>query len=610
MNKEISTKKRKSCLKLENSPVVNSIGDLIEISKNVKFYKNLDNIMLWKITPYLEELNKMIGMQSLKETMFYQILYYLQGMHTRNKSGEYLHTMIFGEPGSGKCLGKDTPVIMYDCTIKMVQDIKKGDKIMGDDSKERNVLSVCSGREIMYKIKQEYGDDYIVNQSHILSLKLIKNPEISDNKNSFTVKWFTKEKINIKIFKYISKEKDIVYEKVFNFYSKLSKTGLIVDINILDYLKRSRNWKRAFNGFKVCINFKKIDVELDPYQVGLQLGNKVLKKIPDEYKMNSMEVRLEVLKGLVDCSGYIKIEKENETLAKDILFLVRSIGFKCVINIDKDNYNIKVNKIDNLIYKIEVEKLSEDDYYGFTIDGNNRFLLGDFTVTHNTSVARIIAKIYQSMGVLSENGPFIVAHRDDFIAGYLGQTSIKTRKLLDSCKGGVLFVDEVYSLCARNSDKDIFSDEAIETIIPFLSEEKNFCFIGAGYEDEIIKRFFSKNKGLERRFQWIHKIEKYSATDLADIMIKMIFDMKWKCSIDKSDIINILKDSIKLFKNAGGDIEIFLSKCKMIHSKRVFMLDNEHKFVLTKKDFEDTLNVFKKSKLKKDLNDGPNNMYI
>ena len=55
MNKEISTKKRKSCLKLENSPVVNSIGDLIEISKNVKFYKNLDNIMLWKITPYLDD---------------------------------------------------------------------------------------------------------------------------------------------------------------------------------------------------------------------------------------------------------------------------------------------------------------------------------------------------------------------------------------------------------------------------------------------------------------------------------------------------------------------------------------------------------------------------
>lgn len=317
-------------LNIENSPNVNSISDLIEIGKSLKFYKNINTIMLWKIIPYLEELNKMVGMQSLKDTIFYQVIYYLQGMHMLDNE-EYLHTMIFGEPGCGK-----------------------------------------------------------------------------------------------------------------------------------------------------------------------------------------------------------------------------------------------------------------------------------------TTVARIIAKIYQGMGILSESGPFVVAYRDDFIAGYLGQTAIKTRKLLESCIGGVLFVDEVYSLCPRKSDKDIFSDETIETITAFLSEHKNdFCFIGAGYEDDITKRFFAKNKGLERRFQWIHRIDKYTVDDLTDIMLKMISDMKWKTSLNKKEIINILKNDMNFFKNSGGDIEIFLSKSKMIHAKRVFTLDNDHKFILTKKDLEDTLKIFKKSKLKQDINSNlpPLSMY-
>ena len=73
--------------------------------------------------------------------------------------------------GRGKCLGKDTPILMYDGTIKLVQDIKVGDVLMGDDSTPRNVLSLARGRETMYKVNSKKGDGYIVNESHILSLK-------------------------------------------------------------------------------------------------------------------------------------------------------------------------------------------------------------------------------------------------------------------------------------------------------------------------------------------------------------------------------------------------------------------------------------------------------
>ena len=76
--------------------------------------------------------------------------------------------------GAGKCLGIDTPVLMYDGSIKLVQDIKIGEKLMGDDSTSREVLTLARGSEMMYKISSDKSDTYIVNESHILSLKCVR----------------------------------------------------------------------------------------------------------------------------------------------------------------------------------------------------------------------------------------------------------------------------------------------------------------------------------------------------------------------------------------------------------------------------------------------------
>ena len=579
--------------------------------------------MLWRITPYLEQLDRMIGMKTLKDSILYQVMYYLKGFHLKNKNEEYLHTMIMGSPGSGKCLGKNTPVIMYDGQIKMVQNIKKDELIMGDDSTPRTILSVCNGKETMYKIKQLYGDDYIVNESHILSLKLSENPCIEDlpDKHSFQVVWFTEEKTNSKTFSYsntptIQKNKETVRQEALDFIKILPQKGTIIDINITDYLKKQKRWKNAYKGFKSGIAFTEKTVKLDPYIFGVWLGDgdpsgpsitttdkeiveyfekyfadlyiksdgddeyrftcgkqgdysdknifvNMLKKynvfgnkhIPDDYKINSERIRLSILAGLLDSNSHLEkncyeIIQKNKKLSDDILFLARSLGFKAYMKECQKSGTYKDNRIyyriyisgntekiptllernkasqlthmkDHLVYDIDIEKLDVADYYGFTIDGNHRFLLGDFTVTHNTSVARIIGCIYKAMGILSDSGPFKIAYRDDFIAGYLGQTALKTRKLLKSCIGGILFVDEVYSLGPGKEDRDCFSKEALETLTAFLSEHKNdFCFIGAGYEDDIKRCFFGGNKGLESRFQWIHKIDEYNADHLCKIWSK------------------------------------------------------------------------------------------
>ena len=87
---------------LENCPNVNCLNDLIEIGKTNKFYKNINTIMLWDILQNLIDLQSMIGMKGLKETVFYQIIYYLQNMHKKNRNEEYLHTIIMGSAGCGK----------------------------------------------------------------------------------------------------------------------------------------------------------------------------------------------------------------------------------------------------------------------------------------------------------------------------------------------------------------------------------------------------------------------------------------------------------------------------------------------------------------------------
>ena len=318
MSEQRVKKKRRPPLKLEDAPMVNSIGDLIEIGKTIQLYKNLDTLMLWRITPYLEELENMVGLEKVKESIFYQIIYYIQNMHTRNQNEEYLHTVIYGAPGTGK-----------------------------------------------------------------------------------------------------------------------------------------------------------------------------------------------------------------------------------------------------------------------------------------TTCARIIGKIYQAMGVLAENGVFKTAGREDLVAEYLGQTAVKTKKLLKSCIGGILFIDEAYALGPGTSDHDSFSKEAVDTLNAFLSEHKNdFCCIIAGYEDDIKKCFFSINKGLERRFPWVHKIEPYSSTNLAHIMLKMIKEMNWYCVPNINELTDIINENKGSFKNAGGDIETFISKCKMAHAKRVFNLDMDHKYIITMKDMTNALELMKKNSLK------------
>jgi SpoVK/Ycf46/Vps4 family AAA+-type ATPase len=261
---------------------------------------------------------------------------------------------------------------------------------------------------------------------------------------------------------------------------------------------------------------------------------------------------------------------------------------------------LKSTIINQILYYIQgLHKWSEDYLHTVICGGPG---------TGKTTVAKILGKLFSKMGILSRDY-FQIARRDNLIAGYLGQTSLKTQKLLDECKGGVLFIDEVYSL-GNPEGKDSYSKEAIDTINLFLSEQKhNFMLIIAGYEEEIEDCFFSYNMGLKRRFMWNHKIENYTPENLVDMFLGMITKQRWKIDtkLSREILINFFRESKEKFKACGGDVEKFLISVKINHSKRVFSLNKEEKRVITLEDIKNSISSFNPKKKEKEP---PPFMYI
>ena len=203
--------------------------------------------------------------------------------------------------------------------------------------------------------------------------------------------------------------------------------------------------------------------------------------------------------------------------------------------------------------------------------------------TGKTEVAKLMGKIFSKMGVLSKN-VFRKAVRADLIAGYLGQTAIKTKDLVKDCLGGVLFIDEAYAL-GNHEKRDSFAKECIDTLCEALSDHKdNLMVIIAGYEEELKTCFFDYNQGLDSRFTWRFKTTDYNAEELKAIFEKKVKDAKW-CF--KEDIPTVWFERKKeYFKFFGRDMETLLAKTKIAHSRRIFGKDKKERKKLTVGDLE------------------------
>lgn len=354
--------------------------------------------------------------------------------------------------GSGKCLGRGTPILMFDGSIKAVENIEAHDCVMGPDSLPRHVWGVTSGTDDLYRITPVKGDSWICNSKHVLTLV------------------------------------DSVTDKVF-------------DVSLSDLNLRSKHHDAKL--FRVPVDFPSFSVPLDPYLCGLWLGDgtkgsptitnakpqihkycqniaekygcelilrqndhdklhntfnlrfrvgirgkansktpnriwRVLKtfvdrdgqkRIREDYLRNSESIRLSVLAGLLDTdghyeNGYFEIITKYPGLKDDIVYLARSLGFAAYasvkhatiksIGFSGDYWRItisgEISRIPCIVYQIaprrqkknvlrtgfSVEPIGSGEYFGFELDGDGRFLLGDFTVTHNTTTLEQAARLLPS----------------------------------------------------------------------------------------------------------------------------------------------------------------------------------------------------------------------
>jgi ATP-dependent exoDNAse (exonuclease V) alpha subunit len=370
-------------------------------------------------------------------------------------------SVLTGGPGVGKCLKKGTLVLMFNGEKKRVEDIKIDDLLMGDNSTPRKVISLAHGEEKMYDVISNDGKEWGCNESHILSLiyndssrniiingKKLKKGDIIDISVKDYLNLSKRKKHHLKQYSTgveFQENKTIIppyllglwlgdgshkENKIFNTDEEVFEYGEDVSNEIgLKYKKTIPKTRCEFMSF-IGTKGKSFTTLLRKYNL---FGNK---HIPEVFLINSKQNRLELLAGLIDSDGYLtpsgcfEITLTNKELSNQIQDLILSIGIRCSLNLKK----VSMKRKDGSVYKTNGYRLIFSDscnqiptkikrkisnnkpnknqlntgfklidkglgeYYGFEIDGNHRFVLGNYIVTHNTQTTKKIVEVLQFLG--------------------------------------------------------------------------------------------------------------------------------------------------------------------------------------------------------------------
>jgi hypothetical protein len=377
----------------------------------------------------------------------------------------------------------------------------------------------------------------------------------------------------------------------------------------------------------------------------------ICKRIPFKIDKVNIDIEIKNIKDLINlCDNYklaVNVEyninmQALHKIRNDLVELNNMIGMK----------NLKENIVDQLLYYLQNLHVPnvKHSHSGATSSGDflHTVIYGS-PGTGKTEVAKIIGRIYSNLGVIKSKGSssssstyvppkkksssgsgsssstssgsssssskFKKVTRADLIAGYLGQTALKTKDAIKDSIGGVLFIDEAYAL-GNTEKRDSFSKECIDTLCEALSDHKDdLMVIIAGYEKDLNECFFAYNDGLDSRFTWRFKIDDYTAEDLRDIFSKKVRDFGWSIYEGEEIKAEWFEKHMKYFKYYGRDMETLFSKTKIAHSRRVFCKPENMKTKITMKDLENGFEMYTNNdevKKRADNNDSKviQNMYL
>lgn len=187
--------------------------------------------------------------------------------------------------------------------------------------------------------------------------------------------------------------------------------------------------------------------------------------------------------------------------------------------------------------------------------------------TGKTTFASLLVDVWDALGIIDKRR-FKITKRSDWVGKYQGHSVAKAKKLIESCKGGVIFIDEAYSIISAKDGDDMYGREVLTEIVEAMSnEDKQVIFIMAGYEDDM-KQLFTFNAGLERRFGYVYRFQTPPADLLESIFLKQLRATKWKfAKQDKKQLRDFFARNTKRLKSGGGS-----TKQLIFHSKQAAVI--------------------------------------
>lgn len=507
--------------------------------------------------------------------------------------------------GTGKCLGKGTPVIMADGRVVPVEQITAGDRLMGPDGTARNVLSTTQQRGQLYRINPEKGESWVCNDVHVLSLVNIKTNEVLDIGLD---EWVKKGPT----FKRLHKLFSVGIDQFENTPSEVTIDPYFLGVWFGDGVKLMRSVAGQLCLSKVAIS--KPDQEIKSLceetakQWGLVVREELVEGkcpnyflthglaqrnssnplldalrglvgddcvIPDCVIRGSHDTRLQFLAGFLDADGDLScnrfnITQKREDWARSIWWVARSLGFCAIITprYKRDQhgnggtyYQVSISgDTDRIPTRIprkqatprkqikfatrigfSVESIGEGDFFGFMLDGDGRFLLGDFTVTHNTILGYSIGqRLQRAMGVLVYNSHML----DNWIKTAHQVFGLKPEEVgvvqSDQCDlGKPVTIMMIQSLLARDYPKELYEQ------IGLLITDESPRFAAPSW-NEVMRLFPARYRlslsadpkrddGLDRLIEWHlgkvgHRITAITAKPaVVQVLYKVNYDKRKFC---------------------------------------------------------------------------------